>query len=190
MIKNIFLASLLVIFFSACSIKSSFFSSTDYNDLVKDAITNSKSFTILQKSDIVVVTDFVNVKTLENNSNLGFLLSSALKNQLSNNYGSYIKEVELRKRFLITQKGLLALSRQLRNIKEDMVDVKYAAVGTYSITSEQLIIFVKLIDIETGLIVASTTNSVSITEETKKLDFPKQKKEENNYPSQERPMVL
>ena len=182
----------LAIFFNACTSSlplSINLNSTNYEDLVSSAVDKmaSKIKKLKKQKEVVLVTDFVNADNLENNSQLGFLLSSTLKDNLTSKYDLTIREIELSKNFRIGSQGLKLLTRKSQDLDQNIYNENYAIVGTYSITSEQLIIFVKVIDIYNGHVIASSSNRTRATKEVKDLDrVPKEEKRRNVYT----PLVL
>lgn len=110
----------------------------------------------------LIVTDFVNLITLKNESSMGYILSNSLKNALLNTYETKIVEVELSKNFKFSGNGLRLLSRNINNIKNIKFDVKKALVGTFTYSKTEIIVFVKLIDLKTGLMEGSYTKSLPL----------------------------
>jgi len=163
---------------TACSYKN-IDGSNDFQALLAKMVNTSyeKIKNELAKDDVILVTDFVNIDNLKTHSKLGFLLSETLKNELSAK-NIIIKEVELSKTFKIGESGFTILSRKLKDIYNVIEEERFAMVGTYSITHRRLILFVKLIDIRTGHILSSSTQSVSIDKEIRQLDYVEKKKEQ------------
>ncbi|MGB5792550.1 FlgO family outer membrane protein [Poseidonibacter sp.] len=116
---------------------------------------------------IVVVTDFVELSSLRNNSTLGYILSNSIKDSIINTYKINVIESELSKYFKLSSNGLRLLTRDINKVKSKNFNIKNAVVGTYTQTKNELIIFIKLIDIETGLIKGSYSTSVLISEDYK-----------------------
>ena len=116
-----------------------------------------------------MVSDFVNLDRLQNHSKLGFLLSDSLKNSLSAR-DIIIRQVELGKDFKIGKHGFNVLSRSADEINDTVQYERYAVVGTYSITTKRLILFIKLIELETGNILSSSSGSVIIDKEIRQLE--------------------
>ena len=115
--------------------------------------------------DIVLVSDFVNLDNLKNRSELGFLLSDILKDRLVS-LNILVREVEFGKEFELGPSGFNVLTRnQSKIISNKVKEERYAVVGTYSITSRSLNLFIKLIDIRTGNILASSYERTGIDEE-------------------------
>lgn len=110
----------------------------------------------------LIVTDFVNLITLKNESSMGYILSNSLKNALLNTYETKVVEVELSKNFKFSANGLRLLSRNINNIKNIKFDVKKALVGTFTYSKTEIIVFVKLIDLKTGLMEGSYTKSLPL----------------------------
>ena len=121
------------------------------------------------KDETVLVSDFVNLDRLQNHSKLGFLLSDTLKNSLLSK-DILVREVELSNDFRIGQHGFNVLSRNASKINNQVIDENFAVVGTYSITTKRLIVFIKLINIRTGTIVSSSSASTLIDEEILDLE--------------------
>jgi len=114
--------------------------------------------------DVVLVSDFVNLDNLKNRSQLGFLLSSMLKDKLSS-LDIIVKEIELGKEFEFGPSGFNLLTREKERIATSKVKSKYAVVGTYSISSKSLNVFIRLIDIQTGNILSSSYGRTDIDDE-------------------------
>jgi TolB-like protein len=123
----------------------------------------------IEQDEVILVSDFVNIDKLQNQSKLGFLLSETLKDVLSNQ-NIIIREVELSRDFKIGQKGFNVLSRKHNEIDNQIYDERFAVVGTYSITQKRLRVFIKLIDIYTGHILSSSSASTIMTDEIEKLE--------------------
>lgn len=130
---------------------------------------NPKLVKNISPDEVVLVSDFVNLDKLKNKSKLGFLLSDSLKNSMSTQ-NFIVREVELRDNFELGKTGFNVLTRKQREINKKEVDSKYAMVGTYSITKESLILFIKLIDITNGNILASMHGKTTMDEEIKELE--------------------
>ena len=177
-LKLIITSSLFMFILTACSYKN-IDGSNDFQALLAKMVNTSyaKIKNELAKDDVILVSDFVNIDNLTNHSKLGFLLSETLKNELSAK-NIIIKEVELSKNFKIGKSGFNVLSRNAQDINSVIADERFAMVGKYSITRKRLILFVKLIDIRTGHILSSSTESVWIDKEILKLDYVEKKKEQ------------
>lgn len=117
----------------------------------------------------IVVTDFVDVTSLDNHTKLGYVLSNNIKNSLINNYQANVIEAEVSKYFKISGNGLKVLSRDVENIRTTNLNVKYAMVGTYTESGSELIVFVKLIDLESGIIKGSYAQTFPMGEGTRFL---------------------
>jgi hypothetical protein len=65
-------------------------------------------------------------------------------------------------------------------------------IGTYAITSENLMIFVKVVDLATGIIKSSSTVNTSLTQEIMGLEgyTPQQSQSQSNPRGIYRPLVL
>lgn len=162
--------------------------SSNFDRLINSMVESSykKLKMNIERDDVVLVSDFVNIDKLQNHSKLGFLLSETLKDVLSNQ-NIIIREVELGQHFKLGEKGFNVLSRNPNDVYAQIDKERFAVVGTYSITDKRLRIFIKLIDIQTGHILSSASESTMMTSEIEKLDqVPKQNIHSNVYT----PMVL
>ncbi len=144
----------------------------NFDSLMKDLV--NKSSSRLKKhlsiDDVILVSDFVNLDRLKNRSKLGFLLADHLKNELLNN-DIIVREVELSENFQYGKSGFNLLTRNRNEINKKYVDnANYAVVGTYSITTANLIVFIKLIDIRNGNILSSANAKTSVDNEILELE--------------------
>lgn len=182
---KLFVASLLLpLLFSGCFYMN-IDGSNDFDRMVNALVEDSykKLKMNIEKDEVVLVSDFVNIDQLQNKSKLGFLLSETLKNVLSNQ-NIIIREVELSQNFEIGEHGFNVLSRDHSEIDSNIYQERFAVVGTYSVTNKRLRIFVKLIDIYSGHILGSSSASTPMNSEIERLEHvPKE-----NYIY--RPMVL
>ena len=148
LLKRILFSIFVVIVLASCStsINNSMDDSNDFLNAITKMVDSShtKNSLHISSTDVVLVSDFVNIDKLKNHSKLGFLLSEKLKNELSSK-NILVKEVELSKNFIIGEHGFNLLSRKSTNIHSSIENEQFAMVGTYSITDKRLILFIKLI---------------------------------------------
>ena len=166
-LKLIFISGFLTIFLSSCAYKNPINGTNNFHSLVSKLVDDSanKIKRNVQKSEVILVSDFVNLDKLKNKSQLGFLLSSMLKDKLVS-LDILVREIELGKDFELGKTGLNVLTRQKDKIITDkIVNSRYAVVGTYSITSRSLNVFIKLIDVNTGYILSSSFTRTDIDDE-------------------------
>jgi len=165
--------SFLTLFLSSCSYhKNPINGTNDFQSLVAKLVDKSanKINDSIAMDEVVLVSDFVNIDKLENKSQLGFLLSNILKDELAS-LNIVVREIEFGKEFQLGKKGFNVLIRDKNKIVSNKVsNSSYAVVGTYSITSRSLNLFLKLIDIETGYILASSFERTAIDEEILELE--------------------
>jgi hypothetical protein len=132
----------------------------------------SKISTLDDKYDLYI-TDFVNISNLQNRSQLGFLLSSELKVAVLANCDKniHIKELTLGQNIKIGKQGVKIFTRNIPDLKTKTISSNGRVIsGTYAITSEKLIVFTKVIDLESGDIIYSKSTSTNITNEILKLE--------------------
>jgi len=171
-IKLVLFSSFIALFLSSCAHKNLFNGSNDFHSLVSKLVNESaqkiKKQTMID--DIVLVSDFVNLDNLKNKSELGFLLADILKDRLVS-LNIIVREIEFSKEFEFGESGFNLLTRKQNKILSNKVSQeRFAVVGTYSITSRSLNLFIKLIDIRTGSILASSYERTNIDEEILKLE--------------------
>lgn len=180
-VKQVFVLLFFMTLFSGCAYKNidgsnNFFSLV--NELVDDSV--NKFDNRVDFNDVVLVSDFVNIDKLKNRSQLGFLLSSTLKDRLLSK-NILVKEIQLREQFALGKNGFNLLSRNVNDVSAH-ASAKYAFIGTYSITTKRLIVFIKLIDIETGYILGSSQASTMIDDEILDLEEVKEKRKYSVFP--------
>ena len=166
-LKLVLILVFLSFFLSSCAYKNPISGSNNFHSLVSKLVDDSanKIKKNLQGNDVVLVSDFVNLDKLKNKSQLGFLLSSMLKDRLVS-LNIIVREVEFGKEFELGKTGFNLLTREKDKIVSDKVTKsRYAVVGTYSITSRSLNVFIKLIDINTGYILSSSYARTDIDDE-------------------------
>ena len=77
-----------------------------------------------------------------------------------------VREIELGKEFEFGPNGFNLLTRNKDNIVSSKITKeKYAVVGTYSLTSKSLNVFIKLVDIRNGNILSSSYERTEIDDE-------------------------
>ena len=165
-LKLVIITSLFSLLFTSCAYKNPINGSNNFHSLVSKLVDDSanKIKKNLQADDVVLVSDFVNLDKLKNKSQLGFLLSSMLKDSLVS-LNIIVREVEFGKEFEFGKSGFNLLTREKDRILSDKVKSRYAVVGTYSITSRSLNVFIKLIDLNTGYILSSSYARTDIDDE-------------------------
>lgn len=174
---KVFSLVLLSLFLTSCSyhkIPVTFQTGTnDFHSLVSKLVDESASKIKrkVKSNDIVLVSDFVNLDKLKNRSQLGFLLSDILKDKLVS-LDIIVREVEMGKQFELGSTGFNMLTRDKNQIISDEItsNQRYAVVGTYSITSKSLNVFIKLIDIRSGNILSSSYERTDIDKEILQLE--------------------
>ena len=126
----------------------------DYVGLADAAVDSLFSTANVEPNDFIV-TDFVDLTSLQNYSKLGYILSNSIKNSLIRKYKARVVEAEVSKYFEISGNGLRILSRNIKRLRTDNFELSRGVVGTYTYTDEEIVIFVKLIDLKTGIIEGS-----------------------------------
>ena len=139
----------------------------DYNALADDATQSIFKDKVVPSK--IIVTDFVDVTSLDNHTKLGYVLSNSVKNSLINKYKANVIEAEVSKYFKISDNGLKILSRDIDKLRATNFNVQFAMVGTYTHSENELIIFVKLIDLKTGIIKGSYAKTFPMSGSTKTM---------------------
>jgi hypothetical protein len=179
MLLKIFVFFMIVFNFNGCFSlidqlnMSNLSKETNFSSISKKLSSNiCSSITSFSTSD-VYVTDFVNISNLKNASDLGFLLSDEFKVALLSNCEENlkIKELTLGQNLRLGKHGVSILSRDLSKLKRQSISsTSKIVVGTYAITQQKLIVFVKVIDLTTGNILYSSNVSVKLNKEILKLE--------------------
>ncbi len=121
----------------------------------------------------IIVTDFVDMTSLNNCTKLGYVFSNNIKNSIINNYDIDVIEAEVSKYFKISDNGIKILSRDIKKLRSTSFNIKYAVVGTYTYSHNELIVFVKLINLKTGVIKGSYAKAFPMGEGTKMMLYNK-----------------
>lgn len=133
----------------------------NYNVLTEKAL--KSIFTNTKVPSRIIVTEFVDLNHLENYSKLGYVLSNNIKNTLINKHHATVIEAEVSKYFKISANGLKILSRDINEIRSESFNIKQAIIGTYTYTDKEIVIFVKLIDLKTGIIKGSYAETLPMS---------------------------
>ena len=181
-------------FFTSCAHKIPITGSNNFHSLISNMVDKSanKIKGTISRDEVILVSDFVNLDKLKNKSQLGFLLSSMLKDKLSS-LDIIIREIEFGKEFEFGKSGFNLLTREKEKILSDKVTkIKYAVVGTYSISNKSLNVFIKLIDINTGNILSSSFGRTDIDDEIVNLEgnYSIEEKDKPKEPIIRQPLVL
>ena len=172
-IKQISLVAIVVLF-TSCSIPSMRYDAelmnTNYDKIISTLLKKAsyQIFPNMTVDEVLIVPNFAETTTLKSNTRLSFILSDLLKNKLVSKYSYTVREIELSKNFRFGEEGFKVLTRNSDNINDTVIDTRYAVVGTYTITKNQLLLFLKFINIRNGLILASSSYSTNLTQEIKK----------------------
>ncbi len=145
----------------------SFSSTTDFSSIIENLLDDlCPTLKKLSKKKPLTVIDFTNLKELENNSELGFILSEELKTHVTQKCNWMVNQIEFMRYIKVGANGTKLFSRDLNDIKnENLNDTGYALVGTYAFTQKQLRLYLKIIDLSNGVIIKSSTYETSLTNE-------------------------
>lgn len=100
----------------------------------------------------VLVTDFADIQTFVPNQS-GLLMGELMRASLNEVCCYKIVQAEFAKYFKLSENGLVALTRKVKEIKNDEYSQPEMIVGTYSYANNnKVVIFVRRIDTETGKI--------------------------------------
>ena len=147
--KRFFL--IVMLFLSACSSRYSFpFPSSPsrvFESIAEEICPDQE----ICKNSVVIVPDFVDLDTMQP-GDLGFLFSEYLKGALVKVCGCEIYAVELRRNLKLDERGLLALTRDVSELKKKDFYARWAVIGTYREEKDSVVVFVRLVDLATGKI--------------------------------------
>jgi hypothetical protein len=189
MIKFLFLITISIFFISCANVPTytskvkKYFvnpsTTIDFKDITYDL--TSKLCSKLKNEDIIYITDFVNEENLKNKSKLGFLLANQTKVNIQDEQcvpNILIQDLQLANAMKVSYNGSRILSRDIDEIKVKTIDEeKKILTGSYIITTNQIILFLKLVNLNDGTTIASTTTTRILNDEFKQLEGLKTSKE-------------
>jgi TolB-like protein len=105
------------------------------------------------RSRALVVTDFVDLSTLNETSQLGRLLAQNLMHEMQLRNWS-VTDITFRKNILIESSGEFSLSRDVKQLKPP-AQTGSIITGTYVNTAEGLILNVRMIQVISGAVVST-----------------------------------
>lgn len=111
-------------------------------------------------SSAVLITSFLNSDDLTQTSGLGRFLSEGLSHELQVK-GWKVVDARLVQDLIINESGEFALSRNIKNIK-NQYNVSAIVTGTYVITDYSVLVNAKVIDIETGVMTSSAQTTIPV----------------------------
>ena len=170
-IKKFTLITIIMVLFSACSIPTLRYNhelkNTNYDEIISKLLQKAsyQIFPNMTMDEVLIVPNFAETTTLKSNTRLSFILSDTLKNKLVSKYSYTVREIELSKNFRFGEEGFKVLTRNSKNINNTIINARYAVVGTYTITKNQLLLYLKFINIRDGLILAASSYSTNLTQE-------------------------
>jgi TolB-like protein len=129
--------------------------SYDFSKHSQEVMANVMSNVISKEKVNIVVTEYVDLSSLKNSTKLGYILSSSMKDKLVNSGNFNVIEAQVAKYFNISQGGVSILSRDAKKLKEDSLSSNWALVGSYTYTTSQLLVYSKLINLNSGIIEGS-----------------------------------
>jgi hypothetical protein len=113
--------------------------------------TNEESNHYFRPDEIVIVPDFVDIKSFRPESN-GLILGEKFRTSVNRICKVPIRQVELNKDFRLSEDGLTALTRDVQAIRNPKAVVKTALVGTYTFQYNTLNLIAKKISIDNSVI--------------------------------------
>lgn len=108
----------------------------------------------------IIITDVVDIKTLKPRR-VGMLMSEMIRNSFSNVCCNKIFQGEFSKFFRLDEKGLVVLTRDSSEIKNESYPFNEAIVGTYNITKDRLYLFIRRMNVYTGQATRFTTREIA-----------------------------
>lgn len=170
---------LIVIFLNGCSISNESCQNDPFGEQYPNVKTDFKAVAkkgidelfsnIKVTNEHILITDFVDIDTLNGGNSLSFVLSNSFKDSLVNLNKFNVLEVELNRYFKIGKNGIKILSRQVKSLLNQNMTLNYALIGSYSITNKQLIIFLKLVDLNSGVVEKSYMDTLDMSCEINSL---------------------
>jgi hypothetical protein len=113
------------------------------------------------KPGTVLVTDFADIQSFLPNQS-GLLMGELMRGGLNKVCNYKIMQVEFAKFFKLSENGLVVLTRNVHDIKNDEYNESEAVVGTYSyLSNSKVVLFVRKINITTGKISRMVTREIN-----------------------------
>lgn len=109
---------------------------------------------------LLVVADPVEVQTYMP-THLGRAFGDVLRAAILQRCGVPIRQVELSRDFSLTQQGITALTRNLRDVRGPQFQARDAIITTYTMTKNRVVFVARRIDLAPGAIMAMSTREVS-----------------------------
>ena len=116
-----------------------------------------------------IVTSFANLNKLSETTSFGRLVSENLIHELQVRRWQ-VFEVRLTKDIIINESGEFSLSRDIKKLK-DLYKIGGIVAGTYSVTGNNIIVNVRVIDINTGIVISSAQSHIPVNWFTDNLLF-------------------
>lgn len=110
-------------------------------------------------SPALVIPDLVNLQTFRPEA-LGIGLGEVLRANIFNICKVPVRQVELARTFKLDPDGLVALSRDLNQVKEKNIPAQSAIIGTYNLQRNKMTVVVRKLSLETSLVEAIVTKEV------------------------------
>jgi len=111
-------------------------------------------------ADTFIVTSFTDLSNLSETSALGRLISESLSSRLQAKQWK-VYEVRLRKDIIIHEKGEFSLSRDNGTLRE-MYKAGGMVTGTYALTSGDVMIHARVIDLGTGQVLSTAQSRIPL----------------------------
>jgi|YNPBryulayer2012_1023412.scaffolds.fasta_scaffold00206_11 TolB-like protein len=115
----------------------------------------------------VLASTFVNLDRIDDTSPLGRLLTEGLVARLQVR-GWNLYDIRLSKAVAITPEGEFVLSRDPKRLEYQYATAA-ALTGTYTVTASEVLVHARIIDVSTGVVVASGEVRIPIDEEVARL---------------------
>ena len=167
---------MIIILFNGCNYplyKYNYkFNITNYEELIENLLSKASSqiFPNMNMNEVLLVSNFVETTTLKSNTKLSFVLSDMLKNQLVSKYSYTVKDIELSNQFKLGKEGFKVLTRDSEKTYNKISNSRYVIAGMYTFTNNQILLFLKLINIKNGNILASSNYVTDLTKDIVELN--------------------
>jgi len=114
----------------------------------------------MAKSDLIVIPDFVDVHSLQP-GRIGVTLGEALRVSVFAKCKTPIRQVDLSRNFKLNSNGLVALTRNTKEVRQDSFPASTAIIGTYNIEGSKLSLVVRRVDVESATFTAVVSTEVT-----------------------------
>ncbi len=112
-------------------------------------------------SPTFMVTDFVDIHSLQPKKH-GIVMGELMRSALNHTCRARIVQAEFAENFTLSDKGLVALSRDPKKIRHPDYPYSDYLVGTFSYSGNKLFLFARKVDVSSGRVTKMTSREITV----------------------------